>query len=257
MQNTLKKVLRTLIIDDEAHMRESLAEMLKMDCPGTRLVAQADGVKTGMEAIQQHHPDLVLLDIRMKDGTGFDLLEQFEDIDFKIIFVTAYDEYAIKAIKFSALDYLLKPVDPDDLVKAVEKAGDIAQKDLQAKLENLSSNLKTTDQDKKKIILKTMDNIYLVGVKDIIHIEGDGRYSNIYLDSGEKVMVSTNLKYYEELLDAYGFFRVHKSHLINLERIYRFEKADGGYVVLNNNAKIPVASRKKDELIELFEKLSS
>jgi two-component system LytT family response regulator len=250
-------VLRTLIIDDEAHMRESLAEMLKMDCPGTRLVAEADGVKTGMEAIQQHQPDLVLLDIRMKDGTGFDLLEKFENIDFKIIFITAYDEYAIKAIKFSALDYILKPVDPEDLRKAVDKAEEINQKELKAKLDTLSDNLKTNDQDKKKIILKTLDNIYLVGVKDIIHIEGEGRYSAIFLDSGEKVMVSVNLKFYQEMLEEYGFFRAHKSHLINLDRIYRFEKADGGYVVLNNNVRIPVASRKKDELIELFEKLTS
>jgi two-component system LytT family response regulator len=257
IQNTLTKVLRTLIIDDEAHIRESLAEMLKMDCPGTRLVAQADGVRTGIDAIHQHQPDLVLLDIRMKDGTGFDLLQQFDNIDFRIIFITAYDEYAIKAIKFSALDYILKPVDPEDLKNAVDKAEEINQKELNAKLDNLSDNLKTSDQDKKKIILKTMDNIYLVGVKDIIHIEGEGRYSTLCLDSGEKVMVSVNLKYYQEMLEEYGFFRAHKSHLINLDHIYRFEKADGGYVVLNNNSKIPVASRKKDELIELFEKLTS
>jgi two-component system LytT family response regulator len=255
--NISHKVIRTIIIDDEAHIRESLAEMLKIDCPSIRVVAQADGVKTGVEIIQKHHPDLVLLDIRMKDGTGFDLLEQFENIDFKIIFVTAYDEYAIKAIKFSALDYLLKPVDPDDLKTAVNKANDITQKELTTKLDTLSNNLKTNDQNKKKIILKTLDNIYLVGVRDIIHIEGDGRYSTIYLESGDNVTVSVTLKYYQEILEEYGFFRAHKSHLINLDHIYRFEKADGGFVVLTNHEKIPVASRKKDELIELFEKLTS
>jgi two-component system LytT family response regulator len=257
MQNIQKKVLRTIIIDDEKHIRQSLAEMLKMSCPDVRLIAQADGVKTGLAAIDQYHPDLVLLDIRMKDGTGFDLLEQFGNIDFKIIFVTAYDEYAIKAIKFSALDYLLKPVDLEDLQYAVEKANEITQKEVKAKLDTLSNNLKTNDQEKKKIILKTLDNIYLVGIRDIIHIEGDGRYSTIYLDSGENVIVSVNLKYYQEMLEDYGFFRAHKSHLINLDRIHRFEKADGGYIVLNNNAKVPVASRKKDELIELFEKLTA
>jgi len=251
------KVLRTVMIDDETHIRESLAEMLKMDCPGARLVAQADGVKTGIKAIQKYHPDLVLLDIKMKDGTGFDLLEQLENIDFKIIFVTAFDEYAIKAIKFSALDYILKPVDPEDLKNAVDKAEEINQKELKAKLDTLSNNLKTNDQDKKKIILKTLDNIYLVGVKDIIHIEGDGRYSTIFLETGDKVMVSVNLKYYQEMLENYGFFRAHKSHLINLDHIYRFEKADGGYVVLDNNAKVPVASRKKDDLIDLFKKLTA
>jgi len=231
--------------------------MLKSGCPDARLVGQADGVKTGFEAIQRYHPDLVLLDIRMKDGTGFDLLEQLENFDFKIIFVTAYDEYAIRAIKFSALDYLLKPVDPEELKTAIENAGAITRKEIKTKLDTLSGNLKTDDQEKKKIILKTMDNIYLVRVKDIVHIDGDGRYSLIWLESGEKVMVSATLKHYQEMLEGSGFFRVHKSHLINLERIYRFEKADGGYVVLTNNAKIPVASRKKEELIDLFEKLTS
>lgn len=255
-QNTRPKVLRTIIIDDEAHMRESLSEMLMMECPLTRIVAQADGVETGLKAIQQEHPDLVLLDIKMKDGTGFDLLTQCENIDFKIIFITAFDEYAIKAIKFSALDYLLKPVDPEDLKNAVDKANEISQKDLKTKLNTLSDNLKTDDQDKKKIILKTMENIYLVKIKDILHIEGDGRYSTINLDMGEKVLVSINLKHYQEMLEDFGFFRVHKSHLINLAHIHRFEKAEGGFVILTNGDRVPVASRRREELLDLFQRLT-
>lgn len=250
-------MLRTLIIDDEAHIRESLTDMLEQHCPNVKVIGEAEAVESGILAIKSSHPDLILLDIKMKDGTGFDLLNKVDSDDFKIIFVTAFDEFAIKAIKFSALDYLLKPVDPEDLVNAVCKADEITQKELKTKLNALSNNLKSGDQNKKRIVLKTLDNIYLVGVKDIIHIEGDGRYSTIFLATGEKVMVSVNLKHYQELLEEYGFFRVHKSHLINLDRIYRFEKTDGGYVVLDNEVKVPVASRKKDELIELFDKLTS
>jgi two-component system LytT family response regulator len=209
-----------------------------------------------LQAILEHHPDLVLLDIKMKDGTGFDMLEQIDPIDFKIIFITAYDEYAIKAIKFSALDYLLKPVDSIELKEAIDKADSFTQEEVNTKLNTLAGNLHTDDQAKKKIILKTLENIYLVKVNEIVYIESDSRYSTIHLISGEKVMVSQVLKYYQEMLEEFGFYRVHRSYLINLEYIHRFEKAEGGYVILANEAKIPVASRKREELLVLFEKIS-
>ncbi len=250
------KVLRTIIIDDEAHVRESLADMLKRHCPNAKVVARAEGVKSGLKAIQTHHPDLVLLDIKMKDGTGFDLLEQIENIDFKIIFITAYDQYAIKAFKFSALDYLLKPVESVDLKEAIDKADKISQQEVNTQLTTLANNLQTDDQSKKKIILKTFDNIHLVKVRDIVYAESDGRYSTIYLASGENIIVSNTLKHYHEMLGDFGFYRVHKSYLINLEHIRRFEKAEGGYVILETEAKVPVASRKREELLELLERIS-
>lgn len=252
-----KKMLRAIIIDDEAHVRESLTDMLKLHCPNAKVVGQAEGVKSGLKAIQTLHPDLVLLDIKMKDGTGFDLLEQLENIDFKIIFITAFDQYAIKAIKFSALDYLLKPIESIDLKNALDKADKISQKEVNTQLNTLANNLQTDDQSKKKIILKTFDNVYLVKVKDIVYVASDGRYSTIYLESGEQVIVSNTLKHYDELLRDFGFYRVHKSYLINLEHIHRFEKAEGGYVILEGAVKVPVASRKREELLELFEKLTS
>lgn len=251
------KMLKTIIIDDEAHFRETMAEMLRANCPNVKLVGEAEGVKTGLRAIQTLHPDLVLLDIKMKDGTGFDLLEKLDNIDFKIIFITAFDQYAIKAIKFSALDYLLKPIESIDLKNAIDKADKISQKEVNTQLNILANNLQTDDQTKKKIILKTFDNIYLVKVKDIIYLESDSRYSTIFLESGEQVIVSSSLKHYDELLKEFGFFRVHKSFLINLEHIHRFEKAEGGFVILEGGAKVPVASRKREELLELFEKLTS
>ncbi len=254
--NIQKKVLRTIIIDDEAHVRESLTNMLKLHCPNAKVVGQAEGVKSGLKVIQSYQPDLILLDIKMKDGTGFDLLEQIDNIDFKIIFITAYDQYAIKAFKFSALDYLLKPIESIDLKNAIDKAVKASQKEVNTQLNTLANNLQTDDQSKKKIILKTFDNVYLVKVKDIIYAESDGRYTTIYLLSGEQIIVSTTLKHYHEILNDFGFYRVHKSFLINIEHIQRFEKAEGGYVILETNAKVPVASRKREELLKLFERIS-
>lgn len=250
------RMLRTLIIDDEAHVRESLTDMLKLHCPNAKVVGQAEGVKSGLKAIRTHHPDLVLLDIKMKDGTGFDLLERIDNIDFRIIFITAFDQYAIKAFRFSALDYLLKPVESVDLKEAIDKADKISQKEVNTQLNTLATNLQTDDQSKKKIILKTFDTVYLVKVKDIVYLESDGRYSTIFLESGEQVIVSNTLKHYDELLCEFGFYRAHKSYLINLEHIHRFEKAEGGYVILEGDAKVPVASRKRDGLMELFERIS-
>lgn len=254
--NIQKKMVRTIIIDDEAHVRESMADMLKFHCPNVKVIGQAEGVKTGLKAIEAYHPDLILLDIKMKDGTGFDLLDKIENIDFKIIFITAYDQYAIKAFKFSAIDYLLKPVEVSELKDAIDKADKLSQKEVDMQMSTLANNLKTDDQSKKKIILKTFDNIYLVKVNEINYIESDGCYSTIFLEAGEKVLVSNTLKHYQEMLLDFGFYRVHKSYLINLAHIHRFEKTEGGYVILAGDAKVPVASRKREELMEMFQRLA-
>ena len=251
-----KKMLRTIIIDDEQPVRESLLELLKANCPEVKVIGQAGSVKSGVAAVLEQHPDLILLDIKMGDGTGFDLLEQIEPAECKVIFITAYNEYAIKAIKFSALDYLLKPVDSAELVEAVSRADSMVSRELKTQLDTLVHNLNTDDRSKKKIILKTFDNIYLVKVADILCCESDGRYATLHLQSGEKVMVSNTLKYYQDILSEFGFYRIHKSFLINMEHIIRFEKPEGGYVILSNNLKIPVASRKREELMELFDKIT-
>lgn len=249
-------MLRTIIIDDEAHMRQTLEKLVKQSCPNVKLVAQADGVKTGIEAIQKHHPDLILLDIKMNDGTGFDLLKQIQPVDFKVIFVTAYDQFAIKAFRFSAIDYLLKPVDPDDLSEAVCKAEKLMQQDFSTQLNALEEHMQPGDKANRKIILRTFDNIHLVKVQDINYCESEGSYTAIHLLNGNKILVSTLLKEYDELLGDSGFYRVHKSYLINMRHISRFEKGDGGNVVLENENKVPVASRKREELMEMFERLA-
>ncbi len=249
-------MLRTIIIDDEPHMHQALEKLVKAHCPNVKLVAKASGVKTGIEAIKRYHPDLILLDIKMKDGTGFDLLKQLEPVDFKVIFITAFDQYAIEAFKFSALDYLLKPVDPDDLMKAINKAEKLVLKELNTQLEVLEENLQTDSKSNKKIILKTFENIHLVKIRDIIFCQSDNNYTHFHLLDNHKILVSNTLKEYDEMLREFGFFRVHQSFLINLGHIVRFEKADGGSIILANKHKVPVASRKREQLLELFERIT-
>jgi two-component system LytT family response regulator len=250
-------MLRTVIIDDEAHMRQTLENLVHQYCPIVEVVAKADGVESGELAIRRTHPDLALLDIRMEDGTGFDLLKKLDPIDFKVIFITAYDEFAIRAFRFSALDYLLKPVDPDELIDAVRKADATFQGDFNTQLDALSEHLKLQDKTARKLIVKTSDFIHLLCIQDIFFCESDGSYTNIYLADGSKITASAILRDYEDMLADYGFFRVHKSYLINVRYIQKFERADGGYVIIKGDHKVPVASRKKEMLLEMFDRLAN
>jgi two-component system LytT family response regulator len=229
--------------------------MVEEECSNVKLLKSADGVKSGLKAINEQNPDLVLLDIKMDDGTGFDLLKHAEPINFKVIFITAFDQYAIQAFKFSAIDYLLKPVDPEDLVDAVNRAEQMVQQNLSTQLRVLDENLKSQDLKGKKIILRTSDTIHLVKVSDISYCEADISYTNFYLADGQKILVSRTLREFEDMLKEFGFFRVHKSFLVNLFAISKFEKADGGYLVMENNDRVPVATRKKEELMGLFERI--
>jgi len=249
-------MLRALIIDDEAHMRDSLAKLLAKHCPQVTVVGEASGVSSGRSAINELVPDLVLLDIQMEDGTGFDLLNSLKSIDFKIIFVTAYDQYAMQAFRFSAVDYLLKPVNPLLLVEAIERARQLMQKHHDLQVQALHENLANARSQDKKIIVKTTENIFLLNLRDIISCESDNNYTNIYTSDGEKILVSKTLKEYDDLLTGFGFYRVHKSYLINLSHIKRFEKQDGGFIALTNDMKVPVASRKRDEMLELLERMA-
>ncbi len=249
-------MIRTLIVDDEAHIRDSLTKIMVKRCPQVQVVGEAYDVRSGSNAIQELHPDLVLLDIQMPDGTGFDLLHSLASIDFRIIFITAYDQYAIQAIKFSAVDYLLKPVNPEELEEAVNKADQIIQKQFNLQMKALEENLKAVPRQRKKIIFKTTENIHLVDLQDIISCESADSYTIVHLQTGERIMVSRTLKEYDELLNDCGFFRVHKSFLINIGHIKRFEKQDGGQIVLTNDIKIPVASRKREELLVMLERMA-
>ncbi|MCK9300835.1 MAG: LytTR family DNA-binding domain-containing protein [Bacteroidales bacterium] len=247
--------LRTLIIDDEAPARELLAGILENYCHRTELIGFADGVQNGLTAIKSLKPDLVLLDINLEDGNAFDLLREFNEIPFALIFVTAYENYALNAFRFSAVDYIMKPVNIDDLVKAVQKAADkLEQASLGLKLKNFFDNLNSKPED-KKIVLKTQESIHIVKLSDIIRCEADHNYCTFYFVNGKKIVVSRNLGEFEEMLNGLFFFRTHQSHLININHILSFEKNEGGYLKMADNSSVPVSKRKKEELLELFGKL--
>ncbi len=246
--------MRVLIIDDEDRARKSIAGILKLSNNNVQLVAEADGVKSGIEAIKEHNPDLVLLDINMSDGTGFDLLKKIENITFKVIFITAYEEFAIKAFEFSAIDYILKPVDPAKLIDALYRANQlIEQENINLKLNALFANLEGSATECKKLILKTAENIYVVNTSDVIRCESDSGYTNFFLIDGKKILVSRNLKDYEDMLNGLGFYRLHQSHLINIKYIDHYSKTEGGAVIMKDNSAIPVARRKKDNFLKLLE----
>jgi two-component system LytT family response regulator len=256
-ENTNLKMLRTLIIDDEPSVRNTLNGLLKRTCPQVSIVGEAHSVATGIRAIMEKSPDLILLDIKMDDGTGFDLLNHFENINFKIIFVTAYEEFAIRAFDFSAIDYLLKPINPEKLVKAVKNVELLKSKDFSTQLNALRENIDTHGGAIKKIILKNQESIHLLNVDDIIHCESDGSYTVFETFDNYKIVVSKNLKEYDALLSQSGFLRLHRSHLINLKHIKRFDKHDGGYIVMSNGSQIPVSTSGRERLLELFKEIES
>lgn len=248
-------MIKAIIIDDETNNQELISNLLKSYAENIQVVALANSVETAYQAIMEHHPDLIFLDIQMPDGTGFDLLKKFDKINFKIIFVTAHQEFAIEAFKYSALDYLLKPLSPTNLIEAVKKVEEsINSEDLNLKLKILLSNIAEPIKSKKKIVLKTMERIYSVDIDDIIRFESDGGYTKVYLVDGKRIMVSRTMKEFDDLLLDVGFLRVHHSHLVNMNHLFCFEKAEG-HVVMKDDSIVPVSNRKKDQLLELLNML--
>lgn len=244
-------MIKCVIVDDESKAREILSEMLKLYCTKVEVVGQAHNVNSGYELIKQEEPDLVLLDIKMPDGSGFDLLNKFSDIHFKVIFITAHEEYAIKAFRFSALDYLLKPIDPSDLMSAVEKISENGEEiEMNEQFETFKSNYFEDEQfDEKRIVLKTQENIYIIYLKDVIRCQSEKNYTYFYFTNRDRIIVSKTLKEFDDLLTEFNFMRVHRSHLINLKYIDRFEKNDGGMIIMADGSKVEVSHRKKEALV--------
>jgi two-component system LytT family response regulator len=248
-------MIKAVIIDDEINNQELISNLLKSYAENVQVLGLANSVESAYQAINEHQPDLIFLDIQMPDGTGFDLLKKFDKINFKIIFVTAHQEFAIEAFKYSALDYLLKPLSPANLLAAVKKAEETMGSDeLNMKLKILLNNIAEPIKNKKKIVLKTMERIYSVDLDDIIRFESDGGYTKVYLTDGKRIMVSKTMKEYDDLLLDVGFLRVHHSHLINMNHLFCFEKAEG-HVVMKDDSIVPVSNRKKDQLLELLNML--
>lgn len=249
--------MNTLIIDNESPAREFLKTSLKAYCPELNIIGEANGVATGLKAILSLKPELVFLDVEMDDGTGMDLMGLLPEVTFHVIFYTAHEKYAMDALKMSALDFLLKPVDPDELLAAVTKAKNRANlQDQLQKLQALVHNYGGAEPHEKKLILKDRDHIFLVKVGEIIRCEGEGGYSTFYTAEGEKIMVSKTLKTYEKPLVEKGFFRVHASHLINLSEIRKISKRDGGYVIMSDGKEVSISRRRKDDLMTAIDRLA-
>ena len=246
--------MKVLIVDNETNIRMAMKTLLNAFCPEVTMVEEAEGVQTGLQKITKFQPDILLLDVEMEDGDGFDLMKQVSNPSFQLIFVTAHNQYAIEAFQFSAIDYLLKPVDPDALQKAIQKAiSNIKSKDLGGQIEFLLQQINGKHDHEKKIVLKDIDNIYFVKVADILYCLAEGNYTKFFLQNTSPVFVSKNLKEYENILEPLGFIRTHHSYLVNPAKIIRFDKTDGGSLILEENLKVPLAQRKKEWVLNLLE----
>ncbi|MES2762303.1 MAG: LytTR family DNA-binding domain-containing protein [Bacteroidota bacterium] len=243
-------MIRAIIVDDEEKGRFTLRNLVAKNCPSLELVDLCDSVEMAIASILKHQPDLVFLDIEMPFQNGFALLEKFQKPNFDVIFITAYDHYAIKAIKYSALDYLLKPVDTEELKEAVIKI-EQKKKHTASQLpdfELLLSNLKLKGTS-AKIAIPTFEGLQMINSTEIIKCTANESYTEIVLAGGKKIMVSRILKEYEDLLSDFNFFRVHNSCLINLAHVNKYIKGDGGYVLMSDGESVEVSRRKKNELL--------
>ncbi|TBV25637.1 DNA-binding response regulator [Meridianimaribacter sp. CL38] len=243
-------MIKTIIIDDEAHCVERVLSLINRHPNTFNVLAICNTVEEALEVVTKMEPDLVFLDIKIHDKTGFDFLKGMSKINFKVIFTTAFDNYAIKAFKFSAFDYLLKPIDADDFNDAVNRLKtSLQESNIEHQIQNLFKNLK---QDQKKVItIPTLSGFETLKVEDIIHLEADTSYTHIFTSEG-KTMVSKPIKFYEDLLEDNSFFKTHKSHLINLEHVKKYYKGKQSYVVMSNNSKVPISVRRKEEFLKHF-----
>ncbi|MEM6631930.1 MAG: LytTR family DNA-binding domain-containing protein [Bacteroidota bacterium] len=248
--------MRTIIIDDERPVRENLRQMLERFCPKVEIIAEADSVYTGREAILTHLPDLVMLDVELEDGTGMDLLSSLASVDFYLIFVTAHFHYAVQAFRFSAIDYLLKPIAPDLLQEAVQKVQKTRQAEhIQQQLQTLLDNLNAYPNKPEKVVVKDLERNYVLEVENIAYIKAEGSYSRIFLIDQPAILVSMNLKAQEKLFKNHDFLKCHHSYLVNLQRIKYYDKKNGGFLILSDGTELPVATRRKDQLLGALKRL--
>jgi two-component system LytT family response regulator len=248
-------MINAVIIDDEKDSIDTLKWKLENYCTDITVMASFDSPAEGVSYLKKNRPDLLFLDIEMPMLTGFDVLEEIgRDISFDIIFITAYDNFGIQAVKFSALDYLLKPVQNKELKDAIEKHLKKAQQKIPAEqIDVLLTNVKAERKGKRgRIALASKESIEFVDPQDIVICEANSNYTNVYLAEGRKRVISKTLKDFEDMLKPFGFFRPHNSHLVNLSRVREFIRGDGGYLVMENKMKIPVSKNKREELLDLL-----
>jgi two-component system, LytTR family, response regulator len=247
-------MLKAIIIDDIKESRENLRADLETYCPDVEIIGEADSVVTGSKLLKSSQPNLVFLDIQLGDGSGFDILEIVGEVKFNIIFTTSSDAYAVKAFRFSAIDYLMKPIDPEELQTAVQKASEQKQTPKEA-ISLLVEQTKNGHKPMKRLALNTLDKIHIVNIADIVRCEADVNYTLFYFIGGTKLLVTKTLKDFEEMLKEHHFIRVHQSHLVNTNLIKEFVKSDGGYLVMNDGTSVPVSTRKRNSVVEALNSL--
>ena len=247
-------MINAILVDDEMHCLSALSILIKEHCPDVHVLERCSSVKQGIESIKKFKPDLVFLDIEMPRANGFDLLECFDEISFSVIFTTGYDQYAIKAIRFSALDYLLKPIDPNELVAAVNKFRARPHPTFVEQLRIFMNTMRGTAMSLNKIALATKDGYELIFVDQIIRCEADDNYTYFHLKGQKKITVSRTLKEIEQQLAAFPFFvRVHHSYIANLNEVNKYVRGEGGYLIMSDGVSINVSRSRKDILIKYFE----
>jgi len=246
--------MKAVIIDDEKDSREILGNYIKKYCPEVTVCGYGESVDTGLAVIEQHQPDVVFLDIEMPYGNGFDLLDKVKKVTFETVFVTAFDHYAMQALNQSAAYYLLKPIDIDELIKAVDK---ISRERREASYTEharvLLENIRDSRQN-QKIMLPTMEGFEIVTIKSIIYCEAVDNFTRFFFETGNPLLICRTLKYFEDLLKDYNFFRIHRSYLINPEYVVRYSKGKGGYVTMKNNKELEISPNKKKEFLDSFQR---
>ncbi|MEO7485993.1 MAG: response regulator [Ferruginibacter sp.] len=242
-------MIKAIIVDDEPYCCETISMLLE-DCPGVEVVAVCFNAADALQAIRQYTPDLLFLDVEMPGMNGFEMLEQLPAVNFEIIFTTSYDQYALKAIRFSAIDYLLKPIDEAELKSAVQKVIRRSQKPIAEQLEILLQKINQPSTPVNKIALPTMEGFQMIKIDSVISCESDSNYTILRLKHDKKIVVCRNLSDIEELLEEHSFARVHRCHLANLNEVEKFVKGEGGYLIMSDGSMIDVSRNKKDYLLK-------
>ena len=247
-------MIKAIIIDDEKDARFILRSLVEKHLSNITIVAEADGVETGEEIIKTHNPDLVFLDIQMRTGTGFDLLNKLGNVNFEVIFITAYNQYAVDAFKFSAFGYLLKPIktrELKDVVGKLENRLKSQQKGVNQRLKVLVENY-GNEGEIQKLIINNVEGFQVVKINQIIRLEGDRNYTHFILEGNKKITTSKNIGEYEQLLNDYGFFRIHQSTIISLRHVTAYQKGDGGMVEMTDGKSVKVSRYRKEEFLKRF-----
>lgn len=253
-------MIKAVLVDDDPNLRKGMKALIEKHDPEIHIVGEAENVADAVSVISNKIPHVVFLDIQLSEGTGFDVLEKIASlsgrISFQVVFITAHEQYAIKAFRFSALDFLLKPVDPEELKIVLEKIKHTLQRNNEFEhIELLLENIRKKNGNFKRIALSTSDGIHLFDISKIIRCESADNYTKFFLKNGKSILIARTLKEYEELLSEHGFERIHQSHLINLTYLKSYIRKDGGYVIMADNSHLPISQRKKEHLQEILKRL--